>query len=109
MFLQPTLYTKDFWTVDEEERILKQYESEDRIQEYRNKEFAFYNAYSAISKAFQFVDLSGIFSNFRETLYIDSCHYNDHASEKLSEKILESIESLLQRIIREKSLASQSN
>ena len=109
MFLQPTLYTKDFWTVDEEERILEQYESEDRIQEYRNKEFAFYNAYSAISKPFQFVDLSGTFSNFRETLYIDSCHYNDHASEKLSEKILESIESLLQRIIREKSLASQSN
>jgi hypothetical protein len=109
MFLQPTLYTKDFWTVDEEERILEQYESEDRIQEYRNKEFAFYNAYRAISKPFQFVDLSGTFSNFRETLYIDSCHYNDHASEKLSEKILESIESLLQRIIREKSLASQSN
>ena len=61
-------------------------------------EHEFYDAFRKIEKPFQFIDLSNIFLEYNETLYIDQCHYNDLGAEKLAEKVLESIRPLLNEI-----------
>ena len=53
---------------------------------------------SKSDKPFQFIDLSEIFAEFDDTLYIDHCHYNDLAAEKFAEIIFESILPSLQQI-----------
>ena len=64
---------------------------------YRQKERDFYDAFNKTEKPFQFVDLSNIFSEAEETLYVDHCHYNDLAAAKLAEKIFESVQPLLNK------------
>jgi lysophospholipase L1-like esterase len=95
MILQPTLYTKNNWTEKETQRIKKQHNSEDLIESYRQKEHEFYAAFRETEKPFQFIDLSGVFAESHETLYIDQCHYNDLGAKKFAEKIFESIQALL--------------
>ena len=95
MFLQPTPYYKDHWTEEEIIGIRRKYESGDIMEKYRRHEHDFYNAFRKTEKPFQFVDLSNIFSESKQTLYIDQCHYNDLAAEKFAEQILESLQPLL--------------
>jgi len=97
MFLQPTPRYKTNWTEEEMNRITRKYESEDLMRTYGQKEHEFYDAFRETEKPFQFVDLSNIFSESKETLYVDHCHYNDFAAEKVAEKILESIQPLLHK------------
>jgi lysophospholipase L1-like esterase len=96
MFLQPTPYYKNDWTEEEVVGIRRKYESEDMMEKYRRHEHEFYNAFRKIEKPFHFVDLSSIFSESNETLYIDQCHYNDLAAEKFAERILASIQPFLE-------------
>ena len=95
MFLQPTLYTKNFWTEKEMQRMKRKDWSDAVIDELRNKEHEFYEAFQKTEKPFHFVDLSDVFSDARETLYIDYCHYNDDAAARLAEKIFDSIKPIL--------------
>lgn len=97
MFLQPTPNYKTKWTEEEVSRISRKYESEDLMRVYGQKEHEFYDAFRETNKPFQFVDLSNIFSESEETLYIDFCHYNNLAAEKLAEKIFESVQPLLNK------------
>jgi len=97
MLLQPTPRYKMNWTEEEMSRITRKYESKDLMRIYGQKEHEFYDAFRETEKPFQFVDLSNIFSETKETLYIDHCHYNDLAAEKFAEKILESIQPLLHK------------
>jgi lysophospholipase L1-like esterase len=98
MILQPTLYYKNIWTEFEVRRMKRQHGSANLIEKYRQNEHEFYDAFRKIEKPFQFIDLSNIFLEYNETLYIDQCHYNDLGAEKLAEKVLESIQPLLQEI-----------
>lgn len=98
MILQPTLYYKNIWTEFEVRRMKRQHGSENLIEKYRQNEHEFYEAFRKIKKPFQFIDLSNIFLEYNETLYIDQCHYNDLGAEKLAEKVLESIRPLLNEI-----------
>ncbi len=84
-------------TEEEKSRIARKYKSKDLLRTYGQIEHEFYDAFREAEKPFQFVDLSNIFSETKETLYIDYCHYNDLAAEKLAEKILESIQPLLHK------------
>jgi len=95
MLLQPTLYNKDTWTEEEIRRLKRKKWSDEFIQKRQQNENEFYDAFRKIEKPFQFIDLSNIFSESKETLYIDQCHYNDLAAEKFAEKIFESIQPLL--------------
>jgi len=97
MLLQPTPRYKMNLTEEEMSRIMRKYKSEDLLRTYGQNEHEFYDAFRETEKPFQFVDLSNIFSETQETLYIDYCHYNDLAAEKLAEKILESIQPLLHK------------
>lgn len=98
MILQPTLYYKNIWTEFEVGRMERKHGSENLIDKYRQNEHEFYDAFRKINKPFQFIDLSNIFLEDNETLYIDQCHYNDLGAEKLAEKVLESIQPLLNEI-----------
>jgi len=98
MILQPTLYYKNIWTEFEVRRMKRQHGSANLIEKYRQNEHEFYDAFRKIEKPFQFIDLSNIFLEYNETLYIDQCHYNDLGAEKLAEKVLESIQPLLHEI-----------
>jgi len=98
MILQPTLYYKNIWTEFEVRRMKRKHGSENLIEKYRQNEHEFYDAFRKIKKPFQFIDLSNIFLEYNETLYIDQCHYNDLGAEKLAEKVLESIRPLLNEI-----------
>lgn len=98
MVLQPTLYYKNIWTESEVSRMKGKYDSENLIEKYRQNEHEFYDAFRKEIKPFQFIDLSNIFLEDNETLYIDQCHYNDLGAEKLAEKVLESIQPLLNEI-----------
>ena len=100
MFLQPTLYTKNYWTDQEFRRMKSKNWSDEIIQKHRDNEREFYNAFRETEKPFQFIDLADIFSNSNETLYIDYCHYNDVAAEKFAEKIFDSIQPILHTIGR---------
>jgi hypothetical protein len=97
MLLQPTPRYKMNLTEEEKSRIARKYKSKDLLRTYGQIEHEFYDAFREAEKPFQFVDLSNIFSETKETLYIDYCHYNDLAAEKLAEKILESIQPLLHK------------
>ena len=98
MILQPTLYYKNIWTEFEVRRMKGKYDSENLIEKYRRNEHEFYDSFREEIKPFQFIDLSNIFFEYNETLYIDQCHYNDLGAEKLAEKVLESIQPLLSEI-----------
>lgn len=97
MILQPTPFNKSNWTAEENRNIaiIKKLKNDDQISAYRQKENEFYNAFRQIKKPFQFIDLSNIFLESRETLYIDNCHYNDAGAKIFAEKIFESIRPLL--------------
>jgi lysophospholipase L1-like esterase len=97
MLLQPTPRYKMNLTEEEMSRIRRRYKSKDLLQTYGQNEREFYDAFRKTEKPFQFVDLSNIFSETKETLYIDYCHYNDLAAEKFAEKILDSIQPLLHK------------
>jgi hypothetical protein len=97
MLLQPTPRYKMNLTEEEMSRIRRRYKSKDLLQTYGQNEREFYHAFRETEKPFQFVDLSNIFSETKETLYIDYCHYNDLAAEKFAEKILDSIQPLLHK------------
>lgn len=99
MILQPTPFNKTNWTAEENRNItsLKQYKNDDLVSTYRQKENEFYSALREIEKPFHFIDLSNIFLESSETLYIDNCHYNDMGAEKFAEKIFESIRPMLHK------------
>ena len=98
MILQPTLYYKKIWAEFEVRRMKRQYNRKDLMEKYRQNENEFYDAFRKTDKPFQFIDLSNIFLEDNETLYIDQCHYNDLGAEKLAEKVLESIRPILYEI-----------
>jgi lysophospholipase L1-like esterase len=98
MFLQPTLYSKTFWTEQETLRMKRKGWSDKDIQKRRDSEHEFYEAFRETEKPFHLIDLADVFSGSRETLYIDYCHYNDEAAEKLAEKIFDSIKPILQTL-----------
>jgi hypothetical protein len=97
MFLQPTLFGKNIWSEAEIRRTarIRKKVGDDRFNKDRQNETEFYDAFQKSKKPFHFIDLSGIFLESEETLYIDVCHYNDLAAEKFAEKIFESIQPLL--------------
>ena len=95
MLLQPTLFNKNTWTEEEIRRLKRHKWSDEFIQKRQQNENEFYDAFRKNEKPFQFIDLSNIFSESNETLYIDQCHYNDLAAEKFAEKIFGSIQPLL--------------
>ena len=100
MILQPTIFGKNTWT-EVEKDCMKRKGKEKGFgdwDKYRQNEETFYNALREIEKPFHFIDLSNIFLESNETLYVDHCHYNDLAADKLAEKIFESIEPLLLKI-----------
>ena len=98
MVLQPTLYQKNIWTEIEVGRMKEKFEREDLVENYKQGEFEFYTEFRKDIKPFQFIDLSSVFMDNKETLYIDQCHYNDSGAEKLSEKVFESIRPLLEKL-----------
>ena len=100
MILQPTLFTKKNWSAEETHRIEKRKWSDETLKTYEQSQDQFYQAFRKTQKPFQFIDLSGIFAESNETLYIDHCHYNDLAAEKFAERIFESIQPALQQIMR---------
>ena len=100
MILQPTIFGKNNWTEVEADRMERKGKKTGFGEwgKYRQNEEAFYVALREIEKPFPFIDLSKVFLESNETLYVDHCHYNDLAAEKLAEKIFESIEPLLKKI-----------
>ena len=100
MILQPTIFGKNNWTEIEIDRMERKGRKTGfgEWEKYRHNEEAFYDALREIEKPFHFIDLSTVFYKSNETLYVDHCHYNDLAAEKLAEKIFESIEPLLRKI-----------
>jgi hypothetical protein len=98
MILQPTLFNKKTWTEEELFSIKRKKWGDEFIEKLKQREHEFYDAFRRAEKPFQFIDLSHIFAEYNETLYIDQCHYNDLAAEQLAEKVFESIEPLLQEI-----------
>ena len=98
MILQPTLYYKNIWTEFEVNRMNEKYDSQDIIEKNRQNEHEFYDAFRKNKKTFNFIDLSNIFLENNETLYIDQCHYNDLGAEKLAERVFESIKPFLHEI-----------
>ena len=97
LILQPTPFNKTKWTSEENQNItsIKQYKNDNRVRTYRQKENEFYSALRGLEKPFQFIDLSNIFLDSGETLYIDNCHYNDTGAEQFAQEIFESIRPLL--------------
>lgn len=100
MILQPSLFNKKKWSAEEANRIKKRKWDDETIKTRRQAQDQYYEAYRKTEKPFQFIDLSGIFAESKETLYIDHVHYNDLAAEKFAEKIFESIQPMLQQIGR---------
>jgi lysophospholipase L1-like esterase len=100
MILQPSLFTKKNWSAEESHRIKKRKWSDETLKTYRQAQDQYYEAFRKTQKPFQFIDLSGIFAESNDTLYIDHVHYNDLAAEKFAENIFESIQPSLQRIKR---------
>ena len=100
MILQPTIFGKNTWTEVEKDRMKRKGKEKGfgDWEKYRQNEETFYNALREIEKPFHFIDLSNIFFKSNETLYVDHCHYNDLAAEKLAENIFESIEPLLLKL-----------
>jgi hypothetical protein len=98
MILQPSLFTKNKWTTEETRRIKKRKWNDETIKTYQLNKDRFYETFRKIEKPFKFVDLSGIFAESNETLYIDHCHYNDLAAEMFAENIFESIQPSLKNI-----------
>jgi len=96
MILQPTLFNKKTWTEEEVLRIKRKKWGDEFIEKLQQHEHEFYDAFRKAEKPFQFIDLSHIFADSNETLYIDQCHYNDLAAEKFAEKIFETIQPILQ-------------
>jgi lysophospholipase L1-like esterase len=100
MILQPSLFNKKKWSAEEANQIKKRKWDDETIKTRRQAQDKYYEAYRKSEKPFQFIDLSGIFAESNETLYIDHVHYNDLAAEKFAEKIFESIQPMLQQISR---------
>jgi hypothetical protein len=100
MLLQPSLFTKNNWTKEEVRRIKKRKWSDESIKTYQLNQDRFYENFRKAEKPFKFIDLSGIFAESNETLYIDQCHYNDLAAEMFAENIYRSIQPSLQSIKR---------
>ena len=100
MILQPSLFNKKNWSEEEAYRIKKRKWNDEIVKKNRQLQDQYYEAYRKTEKPFQFIDLSGIFAESNDTLYIDHCHYNDLAAEKFAENIFESIQPSLQRIKR---------
>jgi hypothetical protein len=100
MILQPTIFGKNTWTEVEKDRMIRKGKKRGfgNWKKYRQNEEDFYDALREIEKPFHFIDLSNIFLESSETLYVDQCHYNDLAAEKLAEKIFESIEPILLKL-----------
>jgi hypothetical protein len=101
MILQPSAFNKKSWSAEETRRIERKWDGSDEVRETRRQnQNQFYEAFRKIDKPFQFIDLSGIFAESNETLYIDHCHYNDLAAERFAEEIFRSIQPSLQSISR---------
>jgi hypothetical protein len=100
MILQPSLFTKNNWSAEEAHRIEKRKWGDEKLKTYQLNKDRFYEIFRKTEKPFQFIDLSGIFAEYNDTLYIDHVHYNDLAAEKFAENIFESIQPSLQRIKR---------
>jgi hypothetical protein len=97
MILQLTPFFKSNLTAEEKSNIatIKKLKNDDEIRAYRQKENEFYSAFRQVEKPFDIIDLSNIFLESKETLYIDNCHYNDAGAELFAEKIFESVRPLL--------------
>jgi lysophospholipase L1-like esterase len=97
MILQPTPFFKSNLTAEENRNIatVKKLKTDVEIRAYRQKENEFYSAFRQVEKPFDLIDLSNIFLESRDTLYIDNCHYNDTGAELFAEKIFESVRPLL--------------
>ena len=75
--LQPTPRYKMNLTEEEKSRIRRKFKTKDTQRIYGQNEREFYDALRETEKPFQFVDLSNIFSEIEDTLYIDNCcHFN---------------------------------
>jgi hypothetical protein len=98
MILQPSLFNKKKWSAEEAHRIKKRKWDDEIIKTLRQNQDQYYEAFRKTDKPFQFIDLSEIFAEFDDSLYIDHCHYNDLAAEKFAEIIFESILPSLQQI-----------
>jgi len=98
MILQPSLFNKNQWSAEEAQRIKKRKWSDEILKTNRQNQNRYYEAFRKTEKPFQFLDLSGIFAESNDTLYIDSCHYNDLAAEKFAEQIFEAIQPTLQKL-----------
>lgn len=98
MILQPSLFNKNNWSAEEANRIKQRKWDDETIKTRQQVQDRYYEAYRKTEKPFQFIDLSGIFAESNDTLYIDHLHYNDLAAEKFAENIVESIQPTLQQI-----------
>ena len=98
MILQPSLFNKKNWSEEEAYRIKKRKWNDEIVKKNRQLQDQYYEAYRKTEKPFQFIDLSGIFAESKEMLYVDHVHYNDLAAEKFAESIVESIRPTLQQI-----------
>ena len=98
MILQPSLFDKKKWSEEEVQRVKKRKWNDEIVKKNRQLHDQFYEAYRKTEKPFQFIDLSGIFAESNDTLYIDHVHYNDLAAEKFAEIIVESIQPTLLQI-----------
>lgn len=98
MILQPSLFNKNNWSAEEANRIKQRKWDDETIKTRQQVQDRYYEAYRKTEKPFQFIDLSGIFAESNDTLYIDHLHYNDLAAEKFAENIVDSIQPTLQQI-----------
>ncbi len=104
MILQPTAFFKNHHTDEEKTLIQKdnfrQEESggipKNTIQAFY--ENSFYKRIRKAQKSFTFVDLSLLFEDSVESLYIDKCHYNDRGALLLADRVLEAIKPSLSKI-----------
>lgn len=85
MFLQPTLFTRARWTEDERACVERIYAgSEERLERYRRYEAEFYQALRARPKPYRFQDLSALFDDVDETIYVDNVHYVDAGTDRIA-------------------------
>ena len=103
VMLMPTAFTKNNLSRKEElcagSRVTNDIRiSNDTLGEY---EIKFFNQLKIIPKDYDFYDLTYIFNDNRETMFVDMDHYNDEGALKVAQEIFQRIKPMINKIIAE--------
>ena len=89
-FLQPVAHYKKNLTT-EEKKILEEWNQQKVDYEDYEKKVKYSYDYLRDLRGVNFIDLSDVFINTNETIYIDDCHYNDEGNKIIAKQISEII------------------